>query len=60
MFGRIREELSERASRFDARLLDADAAAEELDHVAAIENIAATQGRSGGADRGDWDLATRR
>jgi hypothetical protein len=41
MFGRVREELSELAGRFDPALLDPRAAAVELDHMTAIKNMAA-------------------
>jgi hypothetical protein len=41
MFGRVREELSELAGRFDPALVDPRAAAAELDHVTAIKNMAA-------------------
>jgi hypothetical protein len=41
MFGRVREELSELAARFDARLLDARDAAAALDHATAIKNMVA-------------------
>jgi hypothetical protein len=41
MFGRVREELSELAGRFDPALLDARAADRVLDDVVAIKNVAA-------------------
>jgi hypothetical protein len=57
MFGRVREELSALAGRFDARLLEPGASAGVLDDVVAIENIAATlkaELLAQAAERGSW------
>jgi hypothetical protein len=57
MFGRVREEFSELAARFDARLLDPGSSGTVLDDVVAIENIAATlkaELLAHAAERGVW------
>jgi hypothetical protein len=57
MFGRVREEFSELAARFDARLLEPGSSATVLDDVVAIENIAATLKAdllAHAAERGAW------